>query len=537
MKPVADRVDTSTSVIVANNHVTLTPADASSYWYTETGCLKATGKYGGIGMTITAAAGTKLGIELQTSTACTTDNPTFNDLLSTDLGWTFDGTEKYYTIPFSKFPGLDTDHIVAVLFSGLNKAITLGPIAAYCGSTGSAFPVPTTVQVVEPSSTVPATTGTTAFVVDTFANQNTNALGFYHGGDDTTHFKIAASKLTINTQGNSDISWYTQITDGCRDITSNDNGYVHIIYSGSNAFTIALQQHNPTCNQSMNPFPYTWDSVEASRYSNSAKTDIYIPLSHFNINRKIVVGFALKGFYTSTATSFTKIEIVQSVPSGFLVPSKLPTAPLIFACTRPNSFAFAIDDGDPQYAQQVVKSIAAAGIHVTFFTVGSALLDASTNLSSVYNGMLAAGHQVAYHSYTHPPMEGLPSLAAIDWELTNDIAAVKSTLGISSTYFRPPFGTEGARVRQRLANTIPGSKFVAWSVDVQDYLWALSSTPEQQLVSFQNDVNAGGNLVVMHYLYSTTVNYIPQFIKIAKATGKQLMRVDQCMEDPNAPPL
>jgi hypothetical protein len=41
----------------------------------------------------------------------------------------------------------------------------------------------------------------------------------------------------------------------------------------------------------------------------------------------------------------------------------------------------------------------------------------------------------------------------------------------------------------------------------------------------------------MHYLYNTTVSYIPQFIAIAKATGKQLMRVDQCLEDPNAPPL
>jgi len=249
------------------------------------------------------------------------------------------------------------------------------------------------------------------------------------------------------------------------------------------------------------------------------------------------VGFALKGFYTTTSTVFSKIEIVQTVPSGFLVPSKLSTAPLIFACTRPNSFAFAIDDGDPQYAQRVVSSVAAAGIHVTFFTVGAALLDTSTNLTNVYKGMLAAGHQVAYHSYTHPPMEGLPTLAAIDWELNNDIAAVSSTLGITSNYFRPPFGTEGARVRQRLAAAIPGAKFIEWSVDVQDWLWALTSTPENQITNFQSDVNKGGNLVVMHYLYNTTVSYIPQFIAIAKATGKQLMRVDQCLEDPNAPPL
>ncbi|ESZ91016.1 carbohydrate esterase family 4 protein [Sclerotinia borealis F-4128] len=539
MSPVSNRVDTATSVIVANNHVTLTSlADGSSYWYTMFGCLKATNIYGGIGLTIKAAKGTTLGIEMQTSKTCESSNPTLIDVSSGDLGWTFDGTEKFYTIPFSKFPGLDMDHLISLLFSGISNPITLGPISFYCGSTGVAYPVPTTVPVIEPSSTISATIGPSAYVIDTFGSADSNNLGFYHGGDDTTTYKQSGNKLTINTKGNSDLAWYTQISNGCLDFTPNDNGYLHIAFTGSNAFTIALQQHNPTCNPNINPFPFTWDSVEASRYSNSAKTDLYIPISHFEIDRKLSVGFALKGFYTSDNTIISKIELVNSVPSNFLVPSKLPTAPLIFSCTRPNSFAFAIDDGDPQLAQKVVSSVAAAGIHVTFFTVGAALLDASTNLSSVYSNMLNLGHQVAYHSYTHPPMEGLPTLASIDWELSNDIAAVSSTLsGHTSTYFRPPFGTEGARIRQRLAALIPGSKFVEWSVDVQDWLWALSDTPEKQLVNFQSDVDKGGNLVVMHYLYETTVDYLPQFIAIAKKTGKQLMRVDQCLEDPNAPPL
>ncbi|KAH6713323.1 carbohydrate esterase family 4 protein [Leptodontidium sp. MPI-SDFR-AT-0119] len=538
MAPVSRRADTGTSVIVANNHLTLTPASGgNSYWYTMLGCSKTTGIYGGIGMTIKAPQGFTMGIELQTAKDCSSNNPVLNDLLSTDLGWTFDGTEKYYTIPFSKFPGLDADHLVSLLFSGLSSAVTLGPIAFYCGSTGSAYPIPSTAAVVVPTSTIPATTGPSAYIIDTFTSTDSNNLGFYHGGDDPALFKQTTGKLTINTKGNADLSYYTQISGGCSDIRSYDNSYVHISYTGSSAFTIALQQHNPACNPDINPYPYTWDSVEASRYSNSGKTDIYIPISHFLIKRAVVIGFSLKGFYTSTTTTITKIEIVKSVPSGFLVPSKLPTVPLVFACTRPNSFAFAIDDGSPEYAQRVVSSIAAAGIKVTFFTVGAPLLDASTNLTNVYKNMLNAGHQVAYHSYTHPPLEGLPTLAAIDWEINQDIAAVSKTLGITSKYFRPPFGTEGARIRQRLAATIPGSKFVAWSVDVQDWLWAATSTPEKQLANFQADVDKGGNLVVMHYLFESTVSYLPQFIEIARKTGKQMMRVDQCLEDPDAPPL
>jgi len=153
--------------------------------------------------------------------------------------------------------------------------------------------------------------------------------------------------------------------------------------------------------------------------------------------------------------------------------------------------------------------------------------------------MMAAGHQLALHSFTHPKMEGLPDYASIDWEYNEDVKAMKSQFnGLESTYFRPPFGTEGARMRSRLTKAVGNSaSIVNWSVDVEDWLWAETDTPEQQKVAFQRDVDKGGNLVVLHYLYPSTVSYLREFIQIAKKTGKQLMRVDQCMMDPNAPPL
>ena len=256
-------------------------------------------------------------------------------------------------------------------------------------------------------------------------------------------------------------------------MTSYKGSYLHIAYSGTNAFTVALQQHNAACNESANPYPETWDSVEAARYASA--TDIYIPMSHFNIEFGRVIGVALKGFYKTNALVLSKIEIVPSIPAGFTIPNKLPSGQLVFACKRPNSFAFAIDDGDPQYAQQVLQVIKEENIKLTFFTVGAPLLDPSTNLSNVYREMQAAGHQIALHSYTHPKMEGLPDYASIDWEYDNDIAAVAQELGgLHTPYFRPPFGTEGARMRQRftLATQNDNPYVIMWSVDVEDWLWA-----------------------------------------------------------------
>ena len=104
-------------------------------------------------------------------------------------------------------------------------------------------------------------------------------------------------------------------------------------------------------------------------------------------------------------------------------------------------------------------------------------------------------------------------------------------------YFRPPFGTVGARMRQQLAQHINNPYIVNWSVDVEDWLWANSSTPEKQLEEFYRGVARGGNLAVMHFLNPTTVGYLPQFIRHVKGAGLNVMRIDQCLEDPNSPPL
>lgn len=73
--------------------------------------------------------------------------------------------------------------------------------------------------------------------------------------------------------------------------------------------------------------------------------------------------------------------------------------------------------------------------------------------------------------------------------------------------------------------------------DCEDWLWATGATPEKQLEAFKRDLDKGGNLVVMHYLYPSTVSYLRQFIQLAKASGRQLMRVDQCLQEPGAPAL
>lgn len=542
---------TMSSIVVSSNRVLLTPKNQQSYFYSQFGCLNTNNKYGGISFRIRAARGTTFAVQMSYFATCgsSTGRKTIS-MTTAQLKWTFDGTERLYWFPFSVFTGLDTTKLDIIYFSSFNAAVILGPMSFYCGSTASeyippALPAPPSSNTGASPTTVPAAPSSTStakpFVIDTFGNTETNSLGQWHGGDDGMTVTFGKNAITIRTN-DSDLGWNTQLAAKCFDLTPWSTAYLHVAYSGSNKFSIALQQHNSKCDDSIKPYPETWDSLEAARYSFNGGSDIYIPISHFNINLTRSIGFNLRGFYSpSESTIISKLEIISSIPSSVKIPTKLPSGKLVFACTRPNSFAFAIDDGDPALAARVMSIVSAAQIPVTFFTVGLPLLDPTTNLSKIYRDMASKGHQIALHSYTHPKMEGLSSTAEIDWEYTNDIGSMAQTFPSSkiSPYFRPPFGTEGARMRQRLVANLNNANahIVGWSIDVEDWLWAESSTPEKQLEAFKRDLKAGGNLVVMHYLYESTVGYLEEFIRLAKASGKQLMRVDQCMEDPGAPPL
>ncbi|KAL5114011.1 hypothetical protein ACEQ8H_008116 [Pleosporales sp. CAS-2024a] len=521
----------------SSNHVEIVPTGKDSYFYSQFPCVNAKNKYGGISMRIKAPKGATLSVQLDSSTSCDPTSAVSTFKSSTELGWAFDGTEKLYLIPFSMFGNtLNQEKLTTILFSGFSTTFAFGPMAFYCGETGE-YIVPPVDSGSATSTTVaaPSNTGVAALVIDKFANADSNALGNWHGADDGMTLKYNNGKLTI-TSSDADYSFYTQVSGSCSDYTKYKGSYLHIAYSGNTKFTVALQQHNKDCNADIAPYPATWDSAEASRYAKNGH--MYIPMSHFNIDLTRAIGFAFKGFYSADPVTLSVVEIVPSVPAGFGVPSKDETGTLVFSCSRPNSFAFAIDDGVPELAQEVLKIIREENIKVTFFTVGAPLLDQGTNLTNVYREMKAAGHQLAMHSYTHPKMESLPDYASIDWEYSEDIQTMKSQFdGFTTPYFRPPFGTEGARMRSRLAKAVgPKATITNWSVDVEDWLWAETNTPEQQKVAFQRDVNKGGNLVVMHYLYPSTVSYLREFIQIAKKTGKDLMRVDQCMEDPDAPP-
>ncbi|KAF7181324.1 hypothetical protein CNMCM7691_000542 [Aspergillus felis] len=335
-------------------------------------------------------------------------------------------------------------------------------------------------------------------VIDTFNDPLRNNLGFWHGAGEGLPIENGDGYVRFFPT-DPDHNYHTQLAAAeCFSFLPYSDQYLHIVFSGTNKFSISLNQNNENCDPYRKPYPETWDSVEAAR----------------------VLSVSFNGFYSTESLTLYKVEIVPELPMGLRVPNRL-----------------ANDDGQPRFAQEVMDILERENILVTFFVVGAGLRDEETNFTQVYREMLRRGHQIALHSNTHRKMEGLDAIEDIDDEIIRNIRAFSSFLGVESRYFRPPFGTIGSRTRQRLAVHTSDSQIVNWSVDIEDWLWGDTETPERQLEAFYRDVRRGGNLAVMHYLKPSTVKYFPQVIRFVKAMNLTIMRIDQCLEDPSSPPL
>lgn len=299
-------------------------------------------------------------------------------------------------------------------------------------------------------------------LIDTFQYPTHNDLGFWHGtGENLTVVHQPGSVRLEPTDP--DQNFHTQFdTHECYSLLPWHDHFLHVVFEGTDLFSVSMNEHNAECNPTRAPFPGVPDSIQASRYlmqdttaewneetpkddddeeaeeaplgcsatkqhkqhvpmnggrlnktdthapSASPRKELYIPLSHFRINHSRVVSVSFTGFYTNEPITLHRVEIVPAVPppspenNHFKIPEKLPSGELILRCSRPNSFAFGIDDGQPQFAQDVMRILDEENVRVTFFAVGAGLNDVSTNFTNFYHEMLKKGHQVAMHSNTHP---------------------------------------------------------------------------------------------------------------------------------------
>lgn len=195
--------------------------------------------------------------------------------------------------------------------------------------------------------------------------------------------------------------------------------------------------------------------------------------------------------------------VMASVPPIIKLPGDVQTgeaATVMAVRTVTPAVALTFDDGPhPQLTPKLLDMLKSRGMRATFYVIGDRVL----RHPALVQRMLAEGHEVGNHSWTHPVLANLGDRSVIR-EMDDTTRAIYSVTGKVPVTMRPPYGALTFRQRHMLYHQrrLPT---ILWSVDPQDW-----RRPGAQVVARR--MLAGvkpGAILLAHDIHSPTIQAMP----------------------------
>ncbi len=162
--------------------------------------------------------------------------------------------------------------------------------------------------------------------------------------------------------------------------------------------------------------------------------------------------------------------------------------------------ALTFDDGpNPLYTPSILAELKRYGVRATFFVVGK-MVQLYPDLT---RQMVAEGHEMANHSYTHPNMTKLAQREIIA-EVLRTRSAIKDITGRQTYLFRPPGGNIDEFVSRQLRAL--DYNIVYWNINAGEFA---RNAPAEQLAQMLAKVSDGSILLLHNGPVDGTLNILP----------------------------
>jgi len=199
----------------------------------------------------------------------------------------------------------------------------------------------------------------------------------------------------------------------------------------------------------------------------------------------------------------------------------------------PKKLALTFDDGpDPEWTPAILAILKQKKVTATFFMIGSAM-EAHPGL---VQQVLADGHEIGNHTYTHPNLADTPA-AAVRLELNATQRLFQALTGRSMRLFRPPYmgDAEPSDADEIIpVETAQSLGYITIGTHVDTLDWMMPSVPQMMNDVLREvsdpDPNLRGNIILMHDSggdRSQTVALLPILIDTMRAKGYSFVPVSE----------
>lgn len=192
--------------------------------------------------------------------------------------------------------------------------------------------------------------------------------------------------------------------------------------------------------------------------------------------------------------------------------------------TNEKVIALTFDDGPlPEATEQIIHLLAAENIRATFFVTGNAIELHPDSAKS----LIAAGHQIGNHSYSHQRMVlmGYDTVAA-EIDKTNQL--IRNLGYHEDIVFRPPYGKKLFTLPYYLSQKNITS--ITWDVEPESYPDIAADS--QQIAQHVVDNVRPGSIILLHVMFKSrepSMLAVPAIVQRLKADGYRFVTVNELL--------
>ncbi|KAL8694087.1 MAG: hypothetical protein Q9218_001202 [Villophora microphyllina] len=205
-------------------------------------------------------------------------------------------------------------------------------------------------------------------------------------------------------------------------------------------------------------------------------------------------------------------------------------------CVENNVVALTYDDGPYMYTGQLLDILKSYGFKATFFMTGNNMhkgpIDETEPYPTLIRRMVAEGHQVASHTWSHYSLSNIPSDARKQQMVKNE-RAIANIIGRYPTYMRPPYSQCDQASGCQADMKALGYHRVYFDLDTQDYLNPNTIQNSKDVVKqILGTAGASDYLSIQHDIVQQSVaNLTYYYFDLIKAKGWKGVTAGECLND------
>ncbi|GAA1060460.1 polysaccharide deacetylase family protein [Agromyces bracchium] len=249
--------------------------------------------------------------------------------------------------------------------------------------------------------------------------------------------------------------------------------------------------------------------VDSSAAEVGVVVTLSVPGAERSRPRSVLVPWRLLDPFLSEAGSLVRAAAVSGEPYE---PASAPAGGDPVDCTLLACVSLTFDDGPSSLTPALLDVLDRERAAATFYVQGSAVARNPGTAARI----VAAGHEIANHTWAHPNLTKLTDQQVRD-EVRRAQEAISNATGVRATSLRPPYGASNPHVRE----LVP-MPFVVWDVDTRDW-----QDPGVDVV-VERAVGGAvpGSIVLMHDTHEDTIEAVPAIIDGLRARGAAVVSVD-----------